>query len=79
MRIPADGGLLDGEATDVPDRPARSNALAVVGIRARRYLLEPGDGPWYDVVRALTDALGDDEAYDLLRAIEIRVHTNRTR
>jgi len=79
MRIPADGGLLDGEATDAAGRDARPDVLAAVGTRARRYLLEPGDGPWYDVVRALTEALGDDEAYDLLRAIEIHVYASRTK
>lgn len=79
MRIAGDGGLLHGEAASTGSRHTPPDVLAAVGIRARRYLLEPGDGPWYEIVRALTEALGDGETYDLLRAIEIHVHTNRTK
>jgi hypothetical protein len=78
VRIPGDGGLLHGEAAGTMSH-APPEVLAAVGIRARRYLLEPGDGPWYDIVQALTDALGDGETYDLLRAIEIHLRTNGTK
>ena len=75
---PQDDGQWDGQSTVAPsnDMPP---ALSAVGIRARRYLLEPGDGPWYDIIRTLRDSLGDDETYDLLRAIEIRFRTTTKR
>jgi len=71
------GGQLDGEAILEQDAPP--DPVPAVGIWARRYLLEPGDGPWYDIVRTLREALGDDETYDLLRAIEIRFRTSGTK
>lgn len=58
------------------DRAA--DALAAVGVQARHYLREPGDAPWHDVIRALSDVLGEDETHDLLRAAEIRFRTSRT-
>ena len=69
---------LDGQSTiaSANDKPP---ALSAVGIRARRFLLEPGDGPWYDIIRTLRESLGDDETYDLLRAIEIRFRTTTKR
>ncbi|HEY7525551.1 MAG TPA: hypothetical protein VIA82_01785 [Candidatus Limnocylindria bacterium] len=49
--------------------------VAPIEIQARRYLLEPGDAAWNDVVRALDGALGETEADDLLKAVEIRLRT----
>lgn len=77
MQAQGSGGQLDGEAVLEPDAPP--DPVPAVGIWARRYLLEPGDGPWYDIVRTLREALGDDETYDLLRAIEIRFRTSGTK
>ncbi|MGH2483566.1 MAG: hypothetical protein ACRDE9_03810 [Candidatus Limnocylindria bacterium] len=68
---------MDGEA--ILEQDASPDPVPAVGIWARRYLLEPGDGPWYDMVRTLREALGDDETYDLLRAIEIRFRTSGTK
>ena len=39
--------------------------------QSRRYLNEPSEAAWYELVRALSNAFGDAEAYDLLRATEI--------
>lgn len=77
MQAQGSDGQLDGEAVLEQDAP--TDAFPAVGIWARRYLLEPGDGPWYDIVRTLREALGDDETYDLLRAIEIRFRTSGTK
>jgi hypothetical protein len=54
-----------------------SEAMAEVGARARRYLQEPAEPAWHDLISALARTHGDSAAYDLLRAIEIRVRTSR--
>ena len=68
-------------ALPVPDveRPTHAPAVdgAAIDQQARRYLSEPGDAPWDEVVRALRGAIGHSEADDLLRAIEIRLRTAR--
>jgi hypothetical protein len=63
----------DIDRTDASGR----DHLAAVATQARRYLREPADGPWQEVVRALRQALGDSETYDLLHAIEIRFRTSK--
>ena len=77
MQAHGGGAPLDGDPAVEQEAPP--DAVPAVGIWARRYLLEPGDGPWYDIVRTLREALGDDETYDLLRAIEIRFRTSGTK
>ena len=60
--------------------PAKASAVidvTTIDIQARRYLLEPGDAAWDEVVRALGGALGEAETDDLLRAMEIRLRTAR--
>lgn len=42
-----------------------------VRVRAQRYVQEPADGTWHDLVQALARTFGDTEAYDILRAAEI--------
>ncbi len=42
-----------------------------VRVRAQRYVQEPADGAWHDLVQALARTFGDSEAYDILRAAEI--------
>lgn len=72
------GGILRDGSTDASQRSS-PDVLAAVGIQARHYLLEPGDGPWDDVIRALSAALGNGETEDLLRAAEIRFRTSKPR
>jgi hypothetical protein len=54
-------------------------AMAELHLRTTRYVQEPADEAWDDLVTALTRTHGDSDAYDLLRAIEIRVRTSRRR
>ncbi|MBA2632167.1 MAG: hypothetical protein H0U86_04080 [Chloroflexi bacterium] len=46
-------------------------AMTAIHTRARRYLQEPGEGAWHDLVRALARAHGDSATYELLRAVEV--------
>jgi 7,8-dihydro-6-hydroxymethylpterin-pyrophosphokinase len=54
-------------------------ALVELRLRASRYVQEPADDAWDDFVNALARTHGDSDAYDLLRAIEIRVRTSSRR
>jgi hypothetical protein len=65
--------------TDPETAALRTEALAEIGIRARRYVQEPGDAAWYDLIDALRRTHGDSEAYELLRAVEIHSRTSRWR
>ncbi|MDQ4035463.1 MAG: hypothetical protein M3153_05975 [Chloroflexota bacterium] len=56
-----------------------AEATAELCVRARCYLQEPGDAAWDNLVAALRRAYGDDEAYDLLRAVTIHVRTHPRR
>ena len=51
--------------------------LADVATQARRYLLEPADHSWQEVMAALQRAFGDGETDDLVHAFEIRVRSNK--
>jgi hypothetical protein len=42
-----------------------------VAAQSRRYVREPSEPAWYDLVRALSNVLGDADAYELLRAADI--------
>ena len=53
----------------------QAEAIADVGTRARRYVQEPSDPSWHDLVDALARTYGDGETYDLLRAVEIHSRT----
>jgi hypothetical protein len=53
-----------------------AEAMAEVRTRARRYVQEPAEGAWHDLVDALARTYGDSEAYDLLRAVEIHTRTS---
>lgn len=70
-----------GSAPEAPIDSARAQliaeAMAEVRVRARRYLQEPADDTWHDLVQALTRTHGDSDAYDLLRAVEIHTRTSR--
>jgi hypothetical protein len=46
-------------------------AMDEVRTRAQRYLQEPAEGAWLDLVAALARAHGDGATYELLRAVEI--------
>jgi hypothetical protein len=52
-----------------------AEGIAQVRARALRYVQEPGDGPWYELVQALARTFGDSETHDLLRAVEIHSRT----
>jgi hypothetical protein len=52
-------------------------AMAEVCRRARRYVQEPADAAWIELVDALRRAYGDEETYDLLLAVEIHSRTSR--
>ena len=54
-------------------------ALADLRVRATRYLQEPADEAWHDLVAALARTHGDSGAYDLLRAVEVHLRTSRSR
>jgi hypothetical protein len=54
-----------------------AEAIADVRTRARCYLSEPADAAWNELVDALTRTYGDDETYDLLRAVTIHSQTSR--
>jgi hypothetical protein len=51
------------------------DALGEVRTRARRYLQEPGDTAWHELVRALARCFGDSPSYELMRAVEIHSRT----
>lgn len=55
--------------------PARAElmteAMEQIGIHAHRYLQSPAPDTWRDLVSALTRGVGDGEAYELLRAVEM--------
>jgi hypothetical protein len=72
------------EVGNVPDTPIDSaraeliaEAMADVRARARRYLQEPADDAWHDLVEALARTHGDSDAYDLLRAVEIHTRASK--
>jgi len=56
-----------------------AEATAEVRSRVRRYVQEPSEPSWHDLVEALTQTYGDGEAYDLLRAMEIHTRTSLRR
>lgn len=56
-----------------------AEAMEEVRTRARRYIQEPADGAWHDLVQALARTHGDSDTYDLLRAVEIHTLTSRPR
>lgn len=46
-------------------------SIDAIGTRAHQYLQYPADETWRDLVNALTGGLGDGQAYELLRAVQI--------
>ena len=68
----------DGE-TDVGQLELLAEAVANVGAQARRYVREPADCAWHDLVTALARTHGDSPAYDLLRAVEIHARISGKR
>jgi hypothetical protein len=56
-----------------------AEGVAQVRARAMRYVQEPADGAWDDLVQALVRTYGDSETYDLLRAVEIHCRTRNGR
>jgi hypothetical protein len=56
-----------------------AEGIAQVRARALRYVQEPAEGAWDDLVQALVRTYGDSETYDLLRAVEIHCRTRNGR
>lgn len=52
-----------------------AEGIAQVRTRACRYVQEPAETAWHELVQALTRTYGDTETYDLLRAVEIHLRT----
>jgi hypothetical protein len=75
MRGAREIALVWDDEMDTARAELLAEAFAGVGTRARRYVQEPAEAPWHDLVDALTRAYGDSEAYDLLRAVEIHSRT----
>jgi hypothetical protein len=68
-----------GDPVESPRAELLMEAIADIRVRAKRYVQEPGDAAWHDLVSALARTHGDSEAYDLLRAVEIHLRTSTTR
>ena len=60
-----------GDEMDVSRAELLAEGIAEVPTRALRYIQEPADGAWHDLVEALARIYGDPATYDLLRAVEI--------
>jgi hypothetical protein len=71
------GDVTSGASAEAARGDLLREALADVRVRATRYVQEPADDAWHDLVNALARTHGDSEAYDLLRAVEIRLRTSR--
>ena len=69
--------LLHPDPMDAARAKLMAEAIADVRTRARCYLREPADASWQELLEALTRIYGDDETYDLLRAVTIHSQTNR--
>ena len=54
-----------------------AEAVGEVAAHTRRYLREPSDEAWYELVRALSSVFGDSDAYELLRAAKIHSDIGR--
>lgn len=69
--------LTGGPQIDSAQAELIAEAMAEVRTRARRYVQEPADAAWHDLVEALARTHGDSETYDLLRAVEIHTLTSK--
>lgn len=65
-----------GTADDPARQQLLGEAIADVRVRVGRYILEPAESAWLDLIDALTRAHGPSEAYELLRAIEIHARVS---
>lgn len=54
-----------------------AEGLRDISAQTRRYVAEPSEAAWYELVRALSNVFGDADAYELLRAAEIHSDTRR--
>ena len=70
-------GSVSGAPSDSARAELMAEAIAEVRVRARRYLQEPADDAWHDLVEALARTHGDSDAYDLLRAVEIHTRASK--
>jgi hypothetical protein len=54
-----------------------AEGLGEVSAQSRRFVREPSEAAWYELVRALSNVFGDGDAYELLRAAEIHADIRR--
>jgi hypothetical protein len=73
------GDVVTSSPMDAARAELLKEAIADVRVRATRYVQEPGEEAWRDLVSALARTHGDSEAYDLLCAVEIHVRTSNRR
>lgn len=79
MHETAETALVRSDDTDGARTRLILEELAEVRTRARRYIQEPAEAAWHDLVDALTRTYGDGDAYDILRAVEIHSRTRPRR
>jgi hypothetical protein len=73
------GDVTTGASPDAARAELLVEAMADLNARTSRYVQEPGDEAWQDLVTALARTHGDSEAYELLHAVEVRLRTSRRR
>ena len=71
--------LVSADDSDRARAELLREAVAEVGTRARRYVQEPADAAWHDLLAALARTYGDSDTYDLLRAVEIHTRIGSRR
>ncbi len=71
--------IAPGQRIELPRSETVAEALAEVRTRARRFVQEPAEAAWDDLVHALRRAYGDGDTYDLLHAVEIHTRTSKSR
>ncbi len=67
MAYEGTNGADNGSSPDLDD----------IATQTRRYLIEPAEHSWVEVMAALRRALGEDGTDDLVQAFEIRVRSSR--
>lgn len=77
MQQPPD--IARGQRIELPQPETVAEALAEVRTRARRFVQEPAEAAWDDLVHALRRAYGDGDTYDLLHAVEIHCRMSKPR
>ena len=79
MHEPGERALARADDLDGARMQLLVEEMAEVRTRARRYIQEPAEAAWHDLVDALARTYGDSDAYDILRAVEIHSRTRSRR